>query len=87
MTNRISSALAAATLVLSFATSASAQQPPTVRIRGTIEKVDGNLLTIKAREGDEKMVKMTDNIVVTGIAKMALADIKPGSYIGVSGQP
>ena len=45
------------------------------------------MLTIKAREGDEKIVKMTDNIVVTGIATTALAEIKPGSYIGVSAQP
>ena len=87
MINRISSALAASALALTFATAAVAQQPQTVRIRGTIEKIDGNMLTIKAREGDDKMVKMTDNIIVTGIAKIALADIKPGSYIGVSAMP
>ncbi len=88
MINRLSSALAASALALTLVTTASvAQQPQPVRIRGTIEKVDGNMLTIKAREGDEKVVRMTDGIIVTGIAKTAIADIKPGSYIGVSGQP
>ena len=87
MINRISYAIAASTLALTFATAAVAQQTQPERIRGTIEKVDGNMLTVKAREGDEKMVKMTDNIIVTGIAKTALADIKPGSYIGVSAMP
>lgn len=64
-----------------------AQQPQSVRIRGTIEKVDGSVLTIKAREGDEKVVKLTDKPVVTAIAKIAMSEIKPGSYIGVSGMP
>lgn len=87
MIHRISSALAASALVLTLATAAVAQQPPSVRIRGTIEKVDGNILTIKAREGDEKMVKIADDVRVTGIAKIAMSEIKPGSYIGVSGMP
>ena len=68
MINRISSALAASALALTFATAAVAQQPQAVRIRGTIEKVDGNVLTVKAREGDEKIVKLADDVKVTGIA-------------------
>jgi hypothetical protein len=64
-----------------------AQQPPPVRIRGTIETVDGSLLTVKSREGDEMKVRMTDNVAVWGVAKTALSDIKPGSYIGVSAMP
>lgn len=66
---------------------ASAQQPQTVRIRGTIEKFEGNVLTIKSREGEERVVTLTEKPIVTGIAKMALSDVKPGSYIGVSGIP
>jgi hypothetical protein len=64
-----------------------AQQPPPVRIRGTIEAVDGSLLTIKSREGDEMKVRMTDNVAVWGVAKTELSEIKPGSYIGVSAMP
>ena len=62
-----------------------AQQPPTVRIRGTIEAVDGPMLTIKSREGTDMKVRMTDNVAVFGVAKTSLSEIKPGSYIGVIG--
>jgi hypothetical protein len=64
-----------------------AQQPPPVRIRGTIEAVDGALLTIKSREGTDMKVRMTDNVAVFGVAKTALSEIKEGSYIGVTAMP
>lgn len=66
---------------------ALAQQPQPLRIRGAIEAVDGAVLTIKTREGDERKVKMTDNVTVTGIARTTMAEVKPGSYIGVTGMP
>jgi hypothetical protein len=64
-----------------------AQQPPSVRIRGTIEAIDGSLLTVKSRDGTEMKVRMTDNVAVVGVANIAMSEIKPGSYIGVSGMP
>ena len=70
-----------------FAPVAWAQQPPPVRIRGVIEAVDGSMLTIKSREGNEMQVRMTDNVAVFGVAKTELSEIKQGSYIGVSAMP
>jgi hypothetical protein len=70
-----------------FTSAAWAQQPPPVRIRGTIESVDGATLMIKSREGDSMKVRMTDNVAVFGVAKTELSEIKPGSYIGVSAMP
>jgi hypothetical protein len=64
-----------------------AQQPAMIRIRGTVESVDGPMLMIKSREGTDMKVHMTDNVVVFGVAKTALSEIKPGSYIGVSAMP
>jgi len=64
-----------------------AQQPPTVRIRGTMEAVDGSLLTVKSREGADLKVRLTDNVTVFGVAKATMSEIKPGSYIGVSAMP
>ena len=73
---------------ISVATSAAwAQQPQTVRIRGTIEAVDGPMLSIKTREGTDMKVRMTDNVAVFGVAKTALSEIKEGSYIGVTALP
>jgi hypothetical protein len=64
-----------------------AQQPPTVRVRGTIEALDGALLTVKSREGNEIKVRMTDNVAVVGVTNIAMSEIKSGSYIGVSAMP
>ena len=70
-----------------LASTAWAQQPPTVRIRGTIEAVDGPTLSIKTREGTDVKVRMTDNVAVFGVVKTALSEIKEGSYIGVTAMP
>jgi hypothetical protein len=79
--------VAALTLISVLGSWASAQQPPSVRIRGTIEAVDGPLLTVKSREGTDMKVRLTDNVTVFGVAKIAMSEIKPGSYIGVSAMP
>ena len=78
---------ASLTLVSVLGSVAWAQQPPTVRIRGTIESVDGAMLTIKSREGTDMKVRVTDNVAVFGVAKTELSEIKPGSYIGVTAMP
>jgi hypothetical protein len=79
--------LVAAAMVLATSSFALAQQPPTSRIRGTIESVDGPTLTIKSREGADLKVRITDNATVFGVVKTALSEIKEGSYIGVTGMP
>jgi len=81
-------ALGAAGLALLLTTSAAwAQQAPTVRIRGEITKVDGQTLAIKARDGKDLTVKLADNARVTALVKASLADIKTGSFIGVTAMP
>jgi hypothetical protein len=81
-------ALAGSLMIVSvLGTAASAQQPPTVRIRGSIESVDGTNLMIKSREGADMKVRLTDNVAVFGVAKTELSDIKEGSYIGVTAMP
>jgi hypothetical protein len=79
--------LASVTMISVLTSLAWAQQPPTVRIRGTIEAVDGPTLSIKTREGTDVKVRMTDNVAVFGVAKTSLSEIKEGSYIGVSAMP
>ncbi|MGF6306152.1 outer membrane lipoprotein SlyB [Bradyrhizobium sp. i1.8.4] len=81
------SQLFAALLFVAFASAASAQQLPTVRIRGTIEAVDGALLSVKSRDGADMKVRTTDDVAVFGVAKTDLSEIKPGSYIGVTAMP
>jgi hypothetical protein len=84
---KIASLLAAFAIIAAIVTTAFAQQPPTVRIRGTIEAVDGTLLSIKSRDGTDLKVRVTDNVAVFGVAKTELSEIKVGSYIGVTAMP
>jgi hypothetical protein len=76
-------------LALLLATSASlAQQPAQVRVRGTIEAVDGAMLTVRSRDNQVTYkIKVADNAVVRGLVRASLADIKDNAFIGVSGLP
>ena len=75
-----------ASTIIAFAVPALAQE--TMRVRGTIEKVDGSTLMVKARDGaDLKIAVIGDKPVYTALEKASLTDIKPGSYIGVTSLP
>jgi hypothetical protein len=78
-------ALLAAPLVC--AEIAWAQDPPPVRIRGTIERVDGATSVVKARDGAELKVTVADNAQIAGIIKSSLSDIKQNSFVGVTAMP
>jgi hypothetical protein len=58
---------------------AAAQQQGPSRIRGTIESVDGNNLTVTARDGTTQRIGLASDVVVTDLVKTTLADVKPGS--------
>ena len=77
---------AVGSLALVFATSATWAQE-TVRVRGAIEKVEGQTLMVKSRDGVDLKVVLADNATIVGIAKASLADIKQGSFVGVTGTP
>jgi hypothetical protein len=80
--------LAAVAMVAVSTIYAIAQQPPTPsRVRGTIEAVDGDVLAVKSRAGEDVKLHMTGDIRIVGIAKIALTDIKVGSFIGTTTVP
>ena len=66
-----------------FAPPASAQE--TVRVRGTIDRVEGPVYVIKNREGAEVRLTVTDNPLFVAIVKSSMADIKPGMFVGSTG--
>jgi hypothetical protein len=77
--------LAASSLALvCFAFSASAQD--TVRVRGTVERIDGPVYVIKTRDGSEvKLTTTADNPLFVAIVPAKMSDIKPGMYVGSAG--
>jgi hypothetical protein len=68
--------------------SATAQQPPTPsRVRGTIEAVDGDVLAVKSRSGEDFKLRMAGDMRLLGLTRIALSDIKVGSFIGATTVP
>jgi hypothetical protein len=59
----------------------------TVRVRGTIERIDGGAYIVKARDGSSLRLILAPNGGVAASVKSALSDIKPGSFIGVAALP
>lgn len=66
---------------------AMAQSQPQQRIRGTIEAMDGPVMTIAARGGGTATVTLADDATVRTIAPADIRDIKPGSYVGSAAMP
>jgi hypothetical protein len=80
--------LGAAAFVLLLATSmAAAQAPDIVRVRGTIESVDGQMLDVKGRDGTPIKVKLADDVRVLAVDKKSLADVKQGVFVGITAMP
>ncbi len=76
--------LAAASFALiCLVPAASAQE--TLRIRGTIEKIDGPVYVVKNRDGAEVRLTVTDPMLYVAIVKSTMADIKPGQFVGATG--
>src|SRR3954463_10233078 len=68
--------------LIGLAPPASAQD---VRLRGTIEKVDGPVYTVKNRDGTEWKLTVSDPPLFVAIAPATMADIKPGMFVGSAG--
>lgn len=64
-----------------------AQQPPTVRVAGTVESFDGHVLTVKSDKLGEVKVALTGKLELFAVSKAAIADVKPGAFIGVGAMP
>lgn len=79
------SAFLAAFVASTASTPALAQQ--TQRLRGEIEKMDGNTLTVKTSEGKDVKVLLDPNYTVSHAVAIKLSDIKPGTFVGIGSVP
>ena len=82
------STYSAGVVIALLAVPALAQTPagttPT-RVTGTLDKLDGNNLTVNMKDGPAVTVLLADNAAVFGVEKRSLADIKPGDYLASGG--
>jgi hypothetical protein len=76
--------LAASSFALCLALPASAQD--TVRVRGTVERIEGPVYIVKTRDGSEvKLVTVEDKPLFVAIVPATMKDIKQGMYVGSAG--
>ena len=79
--------LFAGALIALLALPAAAQNPPQgtpTRIRGTVEKLDGQALTVKSREGQELTITLAPHVTVAYLVKKSLGDIKAGDFVATT---
>jgi hypothetical protein len=58
-----------------------------MRIRGTIEGLDGNTMSVKSRDGAGMQIKLTDDVRVVNVIKASVSDIKEGLFVGSAAMP
>jgi len=85
MTTTMRMTLAGVLLAASCA-SAAAQPAPTVSVKGTVEKVEGSVLTLKTAAGEEKLT-LTGNAQIVAVVKASMADIKENTFLGSAAMP
>jgi hypothetical protein len=79
--------LAAAACAALLAPLAQAQQPQTVRLRGTITALSADRLTLRERSGQTYELAIAPDARFTEVYPVTLADVKPDSFVGVGGMP
>jgi hypothetical protein len=72
-----------ALLLLVLASTAALAQAPT-RVRGTITAVQGEVLSVKSRDGKDLQIRLAPDAQVSTTRKASAADFKPGAYVGVT---
>src|SRR4249919_521537 len=66
---------------LALVSAAAGAQTP-MRIRGTITSLDGDVLSVRTRDGKDLKINLAPNFAVAAAKAVTLADFGPGSYVG-----
>jgi hypothetical protein len=64
--------------------SATADAQKVARVRGAVTGFDGKVLTVKVRDGEVTKVAVPDNTEIVFTQPIAISDIKPGDFLGVT---
>ena len=84
MTTKLLFAGALIALLALPAAAQNTQQSTPTRTRGTVEKLDGQTLTVKSREGPELTIVLAPDFAVSYLVKKGLGDIKAGDYVATT---
>jgi hypothetical protein len=62
----------------------AADAQTSLRVRGTIASIDGDVLSVKARDGSDLKLQLPDNVAVSVAKAHKFEDIKRGDYVGAT---
>jgi hypothetical protein len=78
--------IAAFSIGAALATSAVAQSS-SLRVRGTVEHVDGSVVTVITAMGQKLPVTLGPDAKIAAIVKSSFANVQPGSFVGATALP
>jgi len=64
--------------------SAAADAQQNVRVRGTITAIDGDVMSVKSRDGKDLTIHLADKLGVAVATAVAITDVKAGDYVGTT---
>ncbi len=70
-------------LALSLVSSLDAAAQTTRRVRGTVERLDGDTLIVQSRQGEALRIDLAPNFTVGALSKGDLSAVQPGAYVGI----
>jgi hypothetical protein len=84
--HRAASILGALAIVIAVGPSVAetATPAPASRLRGTIEQVSGDTVTILTRDGQHRAVLIGPETKISALRLLTIGDLKPGAYIGTA---
>lgn len=82
-----SSLLLAGGMNYAVADDAMQKMQPRVQVRGTVDSLNGDHLTVNSREGQKVNIELQKGWMVSGVAKASFNDIKQGDYVGIASLP
>jgi hypothetical protein len=74
-------------VAIGFAATTSFAQTPGARVRGTVEKLEAGVATVKTTDGQSVTLKLAPNLAISAVVKLSASEIKPGSFIGAGARP
>lgn len=74
-------------MLIAAAIGFSAQAADQIRVRGTVDSLDGSILSVKTREGTDAKIMLRDGWKISSVAKASVNDIKEGDFVGIASLP
>src|SRR5437868_86167 len=87
MTRRTFGASSFALVLAGSASFAQQPAPAPVRVRGTVEGVEGDIVSVKSRDGAALKLKLKEGATVRAVIPAKLTDIKAGTAVGITSSP